>query len=63
MNPYNQQYNNPLAAAQMYNQYGAMGMNNPQMYNAILNNTNPDVTRMFLYNQMTQQNNMLNYGI
>lgn len=62
MNPYNQF--NPLAQAQQFNHYGAMALNNPMMYGALMNNSpNQDVAKMFLYNQMTQQNNMLNYGI
>jgi hypothetical protein len=61
MNPYNQF--NPLASAQQYNQYGIMGLNNPAMYSAILGNSNQDAAKMFLYNQMLQQNSMLNYGI
>ena len=62
MNPYNNQFN-PLASAQQFNQYGVMGLNNPAMYSAILGNSNQDAAKMFLYNQMLQQNNMLNYGI
>ena len=60
MNPYSQF--NPLAQAQQYSQFGALGLNNPIMYN--MNNSNQDFAKMFLYNQMAQQqNNMLNYGI
>ena len=61
MNPYTQF--NPLAQVQQYNQYGMLGMNNPMMYGALLNNNNPEVARMLLYNQMSQQSNMMNYGI
>ncbi len=61
MNPYNQF--NPLASAQQFNQYGVMGLNNPTMYSAFLGNSNQDAAKMFLYNQMLQQNSMLNYGI
>lgn len=61
MNPYNQF--NPLASAQQFNQYGVMGLNNPAIYNAFLGNSSQDSAKMFLYNQMLQQNNMLNYGI
>ncbi len=63
MNPYTQF--NPLAQAQQFNQFGAMGldmMNNPtlNMYGA----SNPDVAKIFLYNQMAQrQNSLTNYGI
>ena len=60
MNPY--QFN-PLAQAQQFNQYGVMGLNNPMLYGAMMNNSNSDMAKMYLYNQMTQQNNMLNYGI
>ena len=60
MNPYNQF--NPLAQAQQYNQYGATALNNP-MVGMMINNSNPEMAKMFLYSQMTQQNNMLNYGI
>lgn len=59
MNPYGQF--NPLAQAQQFQQYGAMGLNNPMMY--MMGNSNPDIAKMFLYSQMQQQNNMLNYGI
>lgn len=60
INPYNQF--NPLASLQQYNQFGTMGVN-PMMYSAMLGNSNQDITKMFLYNQMLPQNNMLNYGI
>ena len=60
MNPYSQF--NPIAQAQQFNQYGVMGMNNPMM-SAMMNNSNPEMAKMLLYSQMTQQNNMLNYGI
>jgi len=56
INPYTQF--NPLAQAP---QFGAMNLNNPMMY--ALGNSSQDVAKMFLYNQMNQQNNMLNYGI
>lgn len=59
MNPYNQF--NPLAQAQQFQQYGAMNLNNPMMN--MMGNSNPDIAKMFLYSQMQQQNNMLNYGI
>ena len=67
LNPYNNF--NPLASAQQFNQFGMMNpmmMNNlsgNNMYNAFLNNTNPDIAQMFLYGQMAQQNNLMNYGI
>lgn len=60
MNPYEQF--NPIAQAQQFNQFGAMGLNNPMM-SAMMNNSNPEMAKMLLYSQMTQQNNMLNYGI
>lgn len=61
MNPY--QFN-PLAQAQQFNQFGTMGLNNPSLYSAMLNNSNPEIAKMMFYNQMAQQqNNMLNYGI
>lgn len=59
MNPYNQF--NPLAQAQQFQQYGAMNLNNPMMN--MMGNSNPDIAKMFLYSQIQQQNNMLNYGI
>lgn len=65
INPYNQF--NPLAQAQQFNQYGAMGLNNygyNNNFNNPMNATNPDLARMLIYSQMTQkQNNMMNYGI
>lgn len=61
LNPYSQF--NPLAQAQQFNQFGISALNNPMMYGAMLNNPNQDMTRMLLYSQMAQQNNMLNYGI
>lgn len=60
MNPYDQF--NPIAQAQQYNQFGAMALNNPMM-GMMMNNSNPEMAKMFLYGQMAQQNNMLNYGI
>lgn len=60
MNPYNQF--NPIAQVQQYNQYGVMALNNPMM-GMMMNNSNPEMAKMFLYSQMAQQNNMLNYGM
>jgi len=63
VNPYSNQFN-PLAQAQQFSQFGVMGLNNPMMYSAMLNNSNPEIAKMLFYNQMNQQqNNMLNYGI
>lgn len=67
LNPYNQTqaYINPMMQAGQFNQFGYFPNTNLNPYTALLgNNTNPDFTKMFLYNQMTnQQNNLLNYGI
>ena len=61
MNPYNQF--NPLAQAQQYQNYGLMGINNPMMMGNMMNNASPEIAKMMMYSQMTQQGNMLNYGI
>ena len=53
---------NPLAQMQQFSQFGTMGLNNQAMYGSMINNSNPEIAKMFLYNQMSQ-NNMLNYGI
>lgn len=60
-----QAYLNPMMQAGQYNQFGYLSNMNTNPYSALLgNNTNPDFAKMFLYNQMTnQQNNLLNYGI
>ena len=58
MNPFNQF--NPWAQVQQFN---AMDFDNSMMYMPYLNNSNQDMAKMFLYNQLSQQNNMLNYGI
>lgn len=57
MNPYTQF--NPLAQAQ-YNHYGMFDNN---MLNPMLNNNmSPELAKLYLYNQMSQQN-FTNYGI
>ena len=67
LNPYTQTqaYLNPMMQAGQLNQFGYLPNANINPYSALLgNNTNPDFAKMFLYNQMTnQQNNLLNYGI
>ena len=67
MNPYTQvqTYLNPMMQAGQFNQFGFLPSTNLNPYGALLgNNSNTDFAKMFLYNQMTnQQNNLLNYGI
>ena len=59
MNPYNQQ--NAMLQAMQYNQYGMLNNN---MFNPMLNNNmSPEIAKMFLYNQMSQQQGLMNYGI
>ena len=55
----------PMMQAGQFNQFGFLPSTNLNPYGALLgNNSNTDFAKMFLYNQMTnQQNNLLNYGI
>ena len=64
MNPYNQF--NPLAQAQQFNQYGALGLmgNNSMNMYGFENNMNPNGANMLLYTQLMQnKNGLMNYGI
>ena len=61
VNPFNNQ-NNVLMSAQQFNQLGAMGLN-PNAYSVLMGSSNQEAARAFLYNQMNQQQNILNYGI
>ena len=68
LNPYAQPqaYLNPMMQAGQFNQFGYLpSSNNMNLYGALLgNNSSPDIAKMFLYNQMTnQQNSLINYGI
>lgn len=56
LNPYTQAN---MQSAMMLNPMN-MNNNNYNMYGALLNNTNPDIAKMFLY---SQQNSLMNYGI
>ncbi|MBQ8848400.1 MAG: hypothetical protein IJ003_05595 [Candidatus Gastranaerophilales bacterium] len=62
MNPYTQPQTYNLANL---NSINPMNFNQNNILPMMLqNNTNPEVAKMFLYNQMNQQqNNLLNYGI
>ncbi|MBQ8635786.1 hypothetical protein IJ425_06510 [bacterium] len=64
MNPYTQF--NPLAQAQQFSQYGALGLmgNNPMSMYGNANDMNPNSANMLLYAQLMQnKNGLMNYGI
>lgn len=67
MNPYVPQPYNLLGmnlTPDLQEQFGYLNYQNNDYFNAILRGTaNSDSAKMYLYNQLTQQNNLLNYGL